>query len=91
MVLISSSGFAMAAAQIQPNPTSAILTVSIEGNNIEDLTAELFDVFGKSLMKIEVLNKQTIINIQTLPTGIYLLKVSSKNNLTSEVLKIVKN
>ncbi|MEO0059992.1 MAG: hypothetical protein RLZZ312_1639 [Bacteroidota bacterium] len=58
MVLISSSGFAMAAAQIQPNPTNAILTVSIEGNNIENLTAELFDVFGKSLMKIEVLNKQ---------------------------------
>ena len=54
----------------------------------ENLNIELFDIFGKSVLKIISNSINTEINTQNLPIGVYLVRLTS--NEISEVLKFIK-
>jgi len=73
--------------KIYPNPTTNQITIELDQNeNI--INIELFNISGKHLKTIQTSNSNEILNFNDLPTGVYFLKIESKNN--AEVFKVLK-
>jgi hypothetical protein len=61
----------------------------IKGLNIEEKTAiSIIDIQGNQMLEATVSNGTSSINVRQLPTGVYLLKIKSENNITT--LKFIK-
>lgn len=55
-----------------PNPTSGMLTVSLEGSNVREL--QLLDLYGRTLLRVPVNACRNVdIDLSDLPQGIYIL------------------
>lgn len=74
---------------LYPNPTSGILTVSFSNNkNIELI--RLYNIEGKEMLVENVTSSNQVeLDITNLKTGVYFLKVISKNQTSS--FKVFKN
>jgi len=72
---------------IFPNPASNLLTIEIKQINLPG-TITIFDLNGQELIKQPIKSSPKEIDIQTLPIGIFLLKIDSDKLF--EVRKIVK-
>ena len=80
--------------QISPNPVIENLTVTLNQNNEELFSIELFDIAGRKIHSFsnnESLSKQknVVLNLETIQPGIYFLKFIGSNN-TSVTKKIIK-
>ena len=74
--------------KVMPNPTTGI--VNIEFSNAFNGKLSIFDVTGKLIDSIDILNLNSKqIDLSNLITGIYLIEISSTNQLV-ERIKIVK-
>jgi hypothetical protein len=74
--------------KVMPNPTTGI--VNIEFSNAFNGKLSIFDVTGKLIDSINILNLNSKqIDLSNLITGIYLIEISSTNQLV-ERIKIVK-
>ena len=77
---------------IYPNPTKNLLNVSIDDNSIGEIQLELTDISGKVIYTSGIINPQQQqslrLDLQTYPTGIYVLKVFNNNN--SFVYRVLK-
>lgn len=72
-----------------PNPTVDELRLKI-GENKEILSYQIFDINGKSLSNLEkIIDKETIISMKYFYSGIYFLKITSKNQML-KTFKIMK-
>jgi hypothetical protein len=72
-----------------PNPTSDELRLKI-GENKAILSYLLFDINGKSLSNsMQIVDKETIINMKNFDSGIYFLKILSTNEAL-KTFKIIK-
>ena len=74
--------------KLYPNPNNGIFTISVSENEIKNLNIELFDIFGKSVYKTISNFVNTEINISNIPTGIYIVKLTSEK--LNEILKLIK-
>lgn len=79
---------------VSPNPVTENLTVTLNQNNSELFTIELIDVTGRKIKTFtnnESLSKENnvVLNLETIQTGIYFLKITGSNN-TSITKKIIK-
>lgn len=70
---------------LSPNPTSGILKITAK-NEIEKV--EITNVAGQRLMNFQPNSANTELNISQLTNGVYLVKVTSKQQ--SQVYKIIK-
>ncbi|VXC62724.1 MULTISPECIES: LamG-like jellyroll fold domain-containing protein [Chryseobacterium] len=70
---------------LSPNPTSGILKITAK-NEIEKV--EITNVAGQKLMNFQPNSANTELNISQLTNGVYLVKVTSKQQ--SQVYKIIK-
>jgi len=73
---------------IFPVPATGLVTVSITDFDNEKATIELYSMLGQQVQQLAISEKSTIIDISTLPAGVYLINVSTKNGFASK--KIVK-
>ena len=74
--------------KIAPNPFSDEVTIQL--NNTEAITkATILDLTGKSLLTIELNNKNNIIDLSLLRSGIYFCQLTSENTAT-KTIKLVK-
>ena len=73
-----------------PNPTKDNVILSISNIEIEKVDFSIYDIHGRLLKKGTTQTRLTTINIQTFPTGIYLLKVHHHKKQL-KVFKIIKN
>ena len=73
---------------VYPNPTTNYLTLNVEDNT--DLNYQLSDIRGKIIESEKVSSNSTSINVVSLPTATYLLKVT-KNKQVIKIFKIIKN
>jgi hypothetical protein len=73
-----------------PNPTKDSVILSISNTEIEKFDFSIFDIHGRLLKKGTTHTQLTTINIQTFPTGIYLLRVHHQKKQL-KVFKIIKN
>jgi hypothetical protein len=73
---------------IYPNPTSENITIESTGSNFDVI--EVYDVLGQKILSSEIKNlNRTAINLNSLNSGIYFLKVYSRTKLI-KVEKIIK-
>ncbi len=70
---------------IYPNPTS---NDYIYLKIYDDVTLEVFTIFGKKLLKVDIEESDSKIDISQLASGIYFFKIS--NNRSSTLRKIIK-
>ena len=76
---ISNYGEKLSDLRIWPNPANNSLNVVSDNNPIDYIT--IMDLSGKILMRKNVGNNNTILNISHLPTGTYLLETVCKGEV----------
>ena len=65
--------------QIYPNPvTSGRIYINVETNTTKSI--ELYDMLGKRILSTEMNGYQKELNVSNLKAGVYILKLSEKNN-----------
>jgi hypothetical protein len=72
-----------------PNPTSDYVVLAISDANLPDLSYALYDIQGRAVTKGQATQSKTQIDMQSLATGTYVLKVN-QNNQELKTFKIIK-
>ena len=72
-----------------PIPTSNSLHLKFKNLTHENLTYEVINLQGKLILSGQIINSETIIDLKSLETSMYLLKISSSNKVVS-TRKIIK-
>ena len=72
---------------VSPNPTSDILSIDLPNVNEEIRNLYLTDVTGKSIL---VNKSNSIINLGSLPMGMYILSVESNMNTYNQKVQVVR-
>jgi hypothetical protein len=75
--------------QVFPNPVSDLIKLSIEDNNLLDMSYKLFDISGRVIRQQMLYNSVTEIYLTELSSSIYLLKVY-KDNIELKLFEIIK-
>ena|SRR5258705_5745716 len=74
---------------VYPNPSTNVLYLKIEKDEIKDLSFQLYDINGQQLLSKIIVNNTTEIMIEQYSASTYFLKVSNSNKeLTT--FKIIK-
>jgi len=73
-----------------PNPTTHFLTLHIGNTLSQNLHFELCDLNGKIIERRKINSSTEAINMESLATASYFLKVSNPNNQI-KIFKIIKN
>ena len=73
-----------------PNPTHRTLTIAITNYSLESIKYQLIDIMGKAIMENNINEPETLLNMDSLPTATYLLKLVD-NNREIKTFKIIKN
>lgn len=64
--------------KINPNPANDFLKISLTQLNVDGVTIEVFDVLGKRILKQKLSKIKSSIAVSNWKSGLYLVKVSSK-------------
>jgi hypothetical protein len=73
---------------LYPNPADKIISLSLPWEGSKQI--ELYDVYGKRVLDRSSAEKTIAIDIETLPKGIYLVRVTGNNDQEIEVTKVIK-
>jgi len=74
--------------KVFPNPIQNILQVSFP-ENIERTTLTIYDILGKQIIEILIFQDYKAINLEQLPSGIYIAKLQTDNQKTN-TFKLIK-
>jgi hypothetical protein len=74
---------------IYPNPTKNNFTIESGNQSSNTLTGMLYNMEGKLLKKIIISDIITVVYLDEIPQGIYLLKISENNQ--TNTYRIIKN
>lgn len=66
-------------AQVYPNPTAGLLTVSIPSTVAGSAGFELLDVMGNLVLSLQLPAGNTTVDLSSLSSGVYLLQLNSGN------------
>ncbi|UPT69756.1 MAG: S8 family serine peptidase [Flavobacterium sp. JAD_PAG50586_2] len=75
-------------AVLYPNPNKGMFSIMLSQNDVKNLEVTVFDVIGKPVYQTKVNQNEFQLNVSNLPTGMYLVKLSS--NSINETLKFIK-
>lgn len=64
---------------LYPNPTSTYLNVRFS-QNISLFKIEIYDIYGRKVKELTVNQQQNIIDLESLPSGLYTITLTSSNN-----------
>lgn len=82
---LSVDEFNITNVKLYPNPVENILTVALKANI--DTKLEIYDLLGKRVFK-NTISKTSILNLQHLEAGIYILKLTQNNvTITKKLVK----
>jgi hypothetical protein len=68
--------------KVFPNPASDLLQLQFKSKVIG--TAQVFDIRGRRMLHQSLASKSSILNISNLQSGLYLLKIDTKNGSTTK-------
>ncbi len=77
------------AISIYPNPNNGEFDLTIDNAKIEQVTINIFDVYGRMIYSNSLSNKLNRISLSEVSSGIYTVRVSSKDQTVTK--KIVVN
>ena len=72
-----------------PNPANRILNISMKGYRKEKII-EVFDLYGKRLILERVMQDDKALRIGTLPSGLYIIRVTARDGTVLSRNKFVK-
>ena len=72
-----------------PNPTTDYVVLKITDTALENLQYSLFDLNGKTIVSKKITTSSTEINMRNFSIGMYLLKLTKKNQ-SIKTFKIIK-
>lgn len=75
---------------VYPNPTDDFLQLTIDSEDLRDLSYQLYDINGRLIQNARITDKQTYIVLSNLEISIYFMKVVQENN-ELKIFKIIKN
>jgi YD repeat-containing protein len=77
---------------LYPNPTKADVTIAIDYQDVpqQEVTMSLYDASGKMLESKQVNSTHHQISLEQYPTGIYYLRMASRENRAMKEVKIFK-
>lgn len=82
---LSNTQFEIEGFKTYPNPvTNGILNIITSSNDTK--TVEIFDIAGKQVFNVTT--SEESVNINTLKTGVYMLKVTENNNVSTQKLMV---
>ncbi len=73
-----------------PNPTNDFLNLLIDGDEISGLVCTMYDATGKQLDVKQIVSDNTSIDMQSLPSATYFVRVAKGKNEV-KTFKVVKN
>lgn len=74
---------------VYPNPATAYVTLKIDKTTFDNLSYELFDMNGRSLLSQKITDAITSIPLEQFPSATYFLKVSNAQQ-EIKTFKIIK-
>ncbi len=79
-------------ANIYPNPTSGIVNINFEENNLKSVNISIFNTGGILVESFEKYNNsgELRLNLDYLQNGTYILKISANNKLTTKKILLYK-
>ena len=81
---------ATVSVKLYPNPTSDFLEMQINADDLSGYSVALYDFSGKALSSAPVAGETTLVKMQQLPAGTYLLHLL-KENAPVKIFKVIKN
>jgi len=73
-----------------PNPSSGIINLKVNNYKLTDLSYKLYDLNGDLIQFGKIINKETAITLEKLPSAIYYLRIID-NQKELKSFKIIKN
>jgi hypothetical protein len=73
---------------LYPNPSKGIFTIEL--NNNEKQSIQLFDITGNIILSQNIENGKTIIDVNNITAGIYNITIKGSNSVSNKKLVIVK-
>jgi len=70
---------------VYPNPVNDVLNISISENNT---SISIYDVIGKTVSEMELINGNNILNIEILNAGVYFYSIK-RNGVSIETKQLV--
>ena len=83
--VLSSETFSLDKIKLYPNPVKSIFNISLDK---EITTVSIYNLLGEEVLSKSVNSNETLIDVNDLTTGTYLVKVTSNNEV--KTLKIIK-
>ena len=74
-----------------PNPTSNNVNINIEQFNSQTTKYNLIDLNGKLILKGDLSNKNTTIDMEILPPATYFINVFDRKNNINQLFKVIKH
>lgn len=84
---------ALSETKLYPSPAANNIYFDFNFDKRSDVSVSLFDVVGKNVMNVQfknVMSSTEKINISELPTGVYIIKLSSGNNVVTKKVTITE-
>ncbi|MBL7918269.1 MAG: T9SS type A sorting domain-containing protein, partial [Bacteroidia bacterium] len=76
--------------KVYPNPTSNFLTLSISHYTTENFSFVVMGIDGRIISTGEITGNETIISMESLASGQYLVNINSNSRLVKS-FKVIKN
>jgi hypothetical protein len=73
-----------------PNPTSESIILALKASKLTGLSYVMYDLLGRFVSKGRVTKTETKIAMESLPLGVYILRVQ-QNNQELKTFKIIKH
>ena len=71
--------------KVYPNPTKGLVTLEAEGM----MEVSVYNTFGQCVLKKEIAESQSVVDLQNVSEGLYLLRIKTENGVVSK--RIVVN
>jgi hypothetical protein len=73
-----------------PVPTKNMLNIDINDAEKVDFLIKMYNLSGKAVIMQNIDNAKSIINVQNLPAGAYILKISNNKGRALKTFKMIK-
>ena len=85
----NTNSFSKDAVVIYPNPTKDILQLMFKNGVEEHSTIKIYNMLGKKMFDQEITKENTVINIESFSSGVYILNLS--NGTSKSSYRLIKN
>jgi hypothetical protein len=84
MILCGIEDYLQSRVSLYPNPANDVINVQCTMNNVQVTALEVFDVYGKLINTVSVIDNPTRINVSSLASGIYFVRVTTEQGVATK-------